>query len=103
MNGIVYSTLNEINRGGCEVFFNSRGRPYKSVRNAFEKAVKEAGINDFRFHDLRHTFASWLVMRGASLTVVGRILGHKTPQMTTRYAHLAEDYLADTVELLTQN
>lgn len=55
------------------------------------------GIHDASFHSLRHTAASWLVMQGVDLYAVGQLLGHKTPRMTQRYAHLSPQYLAGAV------
>jgi len=60
------------------------------IRTAWENALKNADILDFRFHDLRHTTASYLAMNGASLTDIAEILGHKTLHMVKRYAHLSE-------------
>ena len=61
------------------------------------KALAEAGIKDFRFHDLRHTAASHLVMNGATLLEIATVLGHKTLTMVQRYSHLCDDHVADVV------
>jgi integrase len=73
-----------------QVFLGRNGRPVKSVRTAFDNACLRAGLSDFRFHDLRHTFASHLVMNGTNITTVKELLGHKTLQMTLRYSHLSQ-------------
>jgi len=64
-----------------------------SIRTGFENAVETAGLDGFRFHDLRHHFASWYVMRGGSLQALKEILGHTPLAMTMRYAHLAPEHL----------
>ena len=61
------------------------------------RAVK-AEIEDFRFHDLRHSAASYLAMNGASLAEIADVLGHKTLQMVKRYAHLSDQHTAGVVE-----
>jgi len=65
------------------------GQPVVSVKNGFRTARELAGIKDFTWHDLRHTFASWLMMRGASLRAVAELLGHRGLRMVMRYAHLS--------------
>lgn len=55
------------------------------------------GIAEASFHSLRHTAASWLVMQGVDLYAVGQLLGHRTPRMTQRYAHLSPQYMAGAV------
>ena len=76
------------------------GRSIGSVKTAFSAALKRAGIEDFRFHDLRHTFASHMIMKGGSLKEVQEILGHKTMTMTLRYAHLSQEHKKKAVNLL---
>jgi integrase len=83
------------------VFTDPRtGEPYKSVQTSFETALKRAEIRDFRFHDLRHTFASHLVMAGVDLTSIRELLGHKSLAMTIRYAHLAPGHKRRAVNML---
>jgi site-specific recombinase XerD len=77
-----------------------KGKPYQGVKRSFNSAARRAGIKDFRFHDLRHTFASHLVMSGVDLTTVKDLLGHKTLTMTLRYAHLAPSHKVKAVGVL---
>jgi integrase len=72
------------------------------VSMAFRRAAKAAGIEDFRFHDLRHTAASWLRMRGEDIHTVAQLLGHKDLRMAARYQHLSPMFLADAVKKLDQ-
>ena len=65
----------------------------RSIRTAFENAVTEAKLDDFTFHDCRHSFASWFMMRGGQLQALQAILGHASITMTMRYAHLSPDHL----------
>jgi integrase len=76
------------------------GKPYDDVKRSFKSACRRAGIKDFRFHDLRHTFASHLVMARIDLTTVRELLGHKTLTMTLRYAHLAPTHKVKALDVL---
>ena len=82
------------------VFARKNGERVKALDWLFRKAVKLAGIEDFRIHDLRHTFASWLVSEGVDLVKVRDLLGHTSIKMTERYAHLMPDRLHDAVQVL---
>ncbi|KPJ58649.1 MAG: hypothetical protein AMJ46_13820 [Latescibacteria bacterium DG_63] len=84
------------------LFCDSEGRPYGDIKKGFRGAVKRAGIEDFRFHDLRHTFASHLMMGGADLRTVQELLGHKGLSMTMRYSHLSHKHLEGAVESLAR-
>jgi site-specific recombinase XerD len=84
------------------VFTNSRFEHLLSSRHWFEPAVSEAEIADFTWHCLRHTFASRLVMAGVDLRTVQQLMGHKTIQMTCRYAHLAPEHQLAAVERLCE-
>ena len=66
----------------------------------FDRACTPAGLVDLHFHDLRHTFASWLIMRGVALATVSNLLGHSSPTMTLRYAHLSPKHLTSAVRVL---
>jgi integrase len=66
------------------------------VEGSFEDLLERAGIEDFRFHDLRHTFASWYMMNGGDLYELAKILGHSNIKMTERYAKLARRHIART-------
>lgn len=77
-------------------------RPISDVKKSFAAALKKTGIVDFTFHDLRHTFASHLVMEGVDITTVSRLLGHATLTMTLRYAHLAPKHMASAVNVLSK-
>jgi len=81
------------------IFCNRNGKPY-NFRKSFETALRNAGIKEFRFHDLRHTFASQMVMCGIDLNTVRELLGHKDLSLTLRYAHLSADHTAKAVETL---
>ena len=82
------------------VFAGKKGKPLTDIKKSFHVTLKNAGILDFRFHDLRHTFASHLVMAGVDLTSVKELLGHKDIKMTLRYSHLAPGHKRKAVQVL---
>ena len=73
------------------------GKPVE-ISKAWSKALADAGVDDFRFHDLRHSAASYLAMNGATLAEIAEVLGHKSYDMVRRYAHLTEPHTAGVVE-----
>ena len=87
--------------GSVFLFPGRRGRA-TFPRDAWQAALKTAGIDDFRFHDLRHTFASYLAMSGATLAELAEALGHKTLAMVKRYAHLTEGHIQTVVGRMTE-
>jgi integrase len=75
--------------------FNFRGQPIRQVSTkAWYQALERAGIIDFRWHDLRHTWASWHVQNGTPLFVLQELGGWESPLMVRRYAHLSAEHLA---------
>ncbi len=80
-----------------------KGRFLHNLAKAWYLALKAAGIEDFRFHDLRHTFASRLAMLGIDLYTVQRAGGWKTGIMVQRYAHLSPDHMRAVVDRLAEN
>ena len=85
------------------VFHDEEGRQYRDTHKTFTWVCKRAKITDFRFHDLRHTFASRLVMNGHPLATVSQLLGHKSIYMTMRYAHLSPEHRMGAVRSLDKN
>jgi integrase len=72
------------------------------IRSPWNTAVEKAGLEDFNFHDLRHSAASYLAMNGASLAEIAEVLGHKTLQMVKRYAHLSEAHTSAVVSRMNE-
>ena len=87
--------------GVAQVFGSERGLA-TFPRNAWEQALREAGVPDFHFHDIRHTFASYMAMSGATLAELAEALGHKTLAMVKRYAHLSEAHTSGVIRRMTE-
>ena len=84
------------------VFCNQQGKLRADIRQSFSTALKKSDITNLHFHDLRHTFASQLVMSGVDLNTVRELLGHKTITMTLRYSHLSPNHKKEAVETLNE-
>ncbi len=84
------------------IFVSSAGtKIYPSnLRREFYKVLKKAGIENFKFHDLRHTFATRLAQKGIDIYKIAKLLGHEDIRMTQRYSHHSPESLRDGVEIL---
>jgi integrase len=92
----------ELPVGDALVFPNDKGRKLYKINRAWNVVRSAAKLGSFRFHDLRHSYASKLVMRGVDLYTVAKLLGHADVRVTQIYAHLAPDHLRDAVKVLEQ-
>ena len=102
MNEVLTQTLQDstLNQSTGPVFRNRQGQPYRDPDSVSATAVRRAGITDFTFRALRHTFASRLVMAGVDLATVKELMGRKHIAMTLRYAHLTPGHKRAAVEVL---
>jgi integrase len=102
INETAKATLEGLERTSEYVFPNRNGKRIDDaqIQIAFTEALRRSGIEDFHFHDLRHTFASNLVMAGVDLRTVQELLGHKKIDMTLRYSHLAPDHKMRAINIL---
>jgi len=102
INKTLYQELSNLSQksNGDYVFSDKDGRPLGDIKKGFLSALKRSGIEDFHFHDLRHTFGSHLVMQGIDLKTVQQVLGHKDIKMTMRYSHLSPEYVQEAIERL---
>ena len=105
MNEVVKNELIKVRKHPKSpyIFCHPNGQRVKDIRKSFWTALKKSGIKDFRFHDLRHTAASQLVMAGIDLNTVREILGHNTIEMTLRYAHLSPNHKKRAVDVLGES
>jgi integrase len=104
LNAEALATL-EAWRGMCDpdtdlVFPGDKGKALTSTKRSWEAVLADAGIKGFRWHDLRHHFASKLAMAGVDLNTVCELLGHSDDKITQRYAHLAPSHKRKAIELL---
>jgi integrase len=99
-----FHILKDLKKAQClsgYVFHDNGQKLYdRKVQRAFRRVLKNAGIENFHFHDLRHTFASYLRQKGVDLHTISKLLGHKDLRMTKRYAHLNVDSLRGAISRL---
>ena len=103
--GLLSETLKECRQwsDGKYVFCSHKGQRYsKNIRTMFLRILRRAQISDFRFHDLRHTAASYLAMAGVDILTIKEILGHQRIEMTLRYSHLSPNHKRLATEILGQ-
>jgi len=101
INDAALDALRRLKRiSGRDRVFGRRDRSSFDFRSAWEVALKNAEISDFRFHDLRHTYASWATQAGMDIRRLQRLLGHKTLAMTQRYSHLGPKDLREAVAMV---
>lgn len=81
----------------------ARRYPYSLIRKSFQKVVQQTGLQDFKYHDLRHTCASHLAMNGATQGELMEVLGHRSPAMTKRYAHFSKEHIAKILQKTSDN
>ena len=95
----VMNELNKFKQQESALIFNSELKPDRAMcfTKQWKRALKDADIQDFRYHDLRHSCASYLAMNGASLLEIADVLGHKQIQMTKRYAHLGLEHKSNLI------
>lgn len=106
LTGKALQVLKELHRN-CDstsefVFARADGQAAMELKKHWEAAVKEAGLENFRFHDLRHTAATYLLEAKATLAELSSILGHRDIQMVKRYAHLADNHAVKVVSRMTK-
>jgi integrase len=96
--------LAKVRRLDTDLLFPSHKDPNKplSINTIWKRAVKDAGLVDFRFHDTRHCAASYLLMSGATLAELSELLGHKSLQMVKRYSHMTTPHAAKIVEKMNR-
>ena len=98
----VLSSIKPTDHNHYVIIGSKPGQPFGRIQNTWQRIRKLAGIEDVRLHDLRHSFASIAAANGASLPLIGKLLGHSTPITTQRYAHLVADPVRDLTEAVGQ-
>ena len=101
ISDVLYETLKSIPRTSEYVFTNPKtNQPYVDIKKSFNLVREHAGIANFCFHDLRHTFATRMVMAGVDFLTLMELLGHKNIKTTMRYAHVIPSRKIDAIKKL---
>lgn len=103
INSQLAEMLKRLPKRGEHVFSDESGiirSRHGGIRSSFERLVKKLGITNFRFHDLRHTFASDLAVKGVDIVTISQLLGHSSTRMSERYMHVSPNHRRVAVELL---
>ena len=99
----ILKELSKVRRIDTNLLFpRADGQKPIELRSAWDRAIREAQIENFKFHDLRHSTASYLAMNGATLAEIAEVLGHKTLAMVKRYAHLSEQHTHSVVDRMNK-
>jgi integrase len=98
LNSDAITALIEVTGHHPDYCFTYHGKPMDRIGSAWKRSLSKAQIEDFRFHDLRHTWASWHVMAGTSLYELMELGGWKSYEMVLRYAHLSSDHLSNAAD-----
>ncbi len=96
------SSMLEFKNSDADLVFPAFSGSRFNYMKPFKRAVAAAGIKNFRFHDLRHTCASYLAMNGATTAEIAEVLGHKTLAMVKRYSHMSEGHVGGVVERMNE-
>lgn len=105
IRGLALDLLRDLAKKSNSIGFIFPGKDIKKpleLRRAFRTAIKRAGLNDFRGHDCRHSYATAMLAQGLSLGEIGHLLGHRSVSMTRRYAHLVESRSVDAVAKMSE-
>jgi integrase len=100
VNNFLKNNIEKMENKGEYLFTNSKGLPLKSIKKSFRNAVERAQIKGFRFHDIRHTFATYLSMGGIDENTRAELLGHSKSTITSRYSHTSWERKAEAVEIM---
>jgi integrase len=104
MNRALTETLKRVKKTpSCEYVFSDGSGPYGDIKTGWWTALAHAGIENFRFHDLRHTFGSRLGMAGVDIKTIQELMGHKDIKMTMRYSHPTPEHKRRAVEILDRS